>query len=82
MIDATLTEQQFQRLGARQAELIGAGSSRYLPWLLDDVDPAMTGTVLRRIPEPLRVAYRDQWRAAYDDLRLWERPGPAAQARS
>jgi iron-sulfur cluster repair protein YtfE (RIC family) len=76
LIDATLTEQQFRRLGERQAELIGADSSRYLPWLLDDIEPAMTTAILSRIPEPLRIAYEDQWRAAYDDLLLWD---PAAQ---
>jgi iron-sulfur cluster repair protein YtfE (RIC family) len=71
LIEATLTEQQFQRLGQRQAELIGADARRYLPWLLDDMDPARITAVLSRIPEPLRVAYRDEWQAAYADLRLW-----------
>jgi iron-sulfur cluster repair protein YtfE (RIC family) len=71
LIDATFTEQQWQRLGQRQAELIGADAPRYLPWLLDDMDPARIAAVLSRIPEPLRVAYRDEWRANYADLRLW-----------
>lgn len=75
LIDATLTEQQWQRLGQRQAELIGADAPRYLPWLLDDADPARIAAVLSRIPEQLRDAYRDEWRANYADLRLW---GPAA----
>jgi hemerythrin-like domain-containing protein len=74
LIDATMTEQQFQRLGERQAELIGADAARYLPWLLDDTDPAMIAVVLSGMPEPVRIAYQSQWRAAYDDMRLWEQP--------
>ncbi len=75
LIDATLNEQQFQRLGQRQAELIGADAPRYLPWLLDDMDPARIAAVLGRIPEPLRVAYRDEWQAQYADVRLWAPAG-------
>jgi iron-sulfur cluster repair protein YtfE (RIC family) len=73
LIDATLTQQQWQRLGQRQAELVGADAPRYLPWLLDEMDPAKIAAVLSRMPEPLRVAYRDEWRANYADLRLWAR---------
>jgi iron-sulfur cluster repair protein YtfE (RIC family) len=76
LIDVTLTEQQWQRLGQRQAELIGADAPRYLPWLLDDMDPARVTAVLSRIPAPFRVAYRDEWQARYAGLRLW----PAASA--
>jgi hypothetical protein len=76
LIDVTLTEQQVQRLGQRQAELIGADASRYLPWLLDGVPPDLAAAVLSRVPGPARAAYRDQWRAAYGDLRLWD---PAAE---
>jgi Hemerythrin HHE cation binding domain len=76
LIDVTLTEQQVQRLGQRQAELIGADASRYLPWLLDGVPPNLAAAVLSRVPGPARAAYRDQWRAAYGDLRLWD---PAAE---
>lgn len=75
LIDATLTEQQWQRLGQRQAELVGADAPRYLPWLLDDMDPARVTAVLSRIPEPFRVAYRDEWQARYAGLRLWPPTG-------
>jgi hypothetical protein len=71
LIDATLTDEQFRRLGQRQAELIGADAPRYLPWLLDDLNPATVAEVLTRIPEPLRAAYHDEWRAGYADLPLW-----------
>ena len=75
LIDATLTEEQWQRVGQRQAELIGADAPRYLPWLLDDMDPARIAAVLSRIPEPLRNAYHEEWRATYADLHLWTPAG-------
>ena len=61
--------------GRERAELIGADAPRYLPWLLDDMDPARIAAVLGRIPEPLRVAYRDEWQAQYADVRLWAPAG-------
>jgi Hemerythrin HHE cation binding domain len=81
LIDATLTGQQWSRLGQRQAELIGADASRYLPWLLDERDPEVTAAVLAGMPGPIRTAYRDQWRAAYGDLRLWDPAAARAGAR-
>lgn len=62
-------------MGQRQAELIGSDAPRYLPWLLDHIDPARTAAVLARMPEPLRVAYRDEWRATFADLHLWAPAG-------
>jgi hypothetical protein len=81
LIDATLSGQQVSRLGQRQAELIGADASRYLPWLLDGVSPEAAAAVLERVPGPARTAYREQWRAAYGDLRLWDPAGTQAGAR-
>ena len=71
LIDATLDEQQFKRVGDRQAELIGADASRYLPWLLDEIAPAKVAAILSRIPERFRIAYQDQWQPAFDGLTLW-----------
>ena len=38
-----------------------------------------TARILQNIPEPLRLAYRDQWRPAYADFDRWgataEQPG-------
>jgi hypothetical protein len=81
LIDATLTEEQVGRLGQRQAELIGADAARYLPWLLDGTSPEATAAVLARVPGPARTAYREQWRAAYGDLRLWDPSAARAGAR-
>jgi hypothetical protein len=71
LIDATLTEQEWQRFGAQHGNRIGAGASRYLPWLLDGASAERTAMILGRMPEPVRIAYRDEWRAAYAELDLW-----------
>src|SRR5207245_2409645 len=49
----------------------GAAAPRYLPWLLDSASEKITATILGRMVEPLRNAYRDEWRKAYVALDLW-----------
>ncbi|MGV9772354.1 hemerythrin domain-containing protein [Streptosporangium sp. NPDC003464] len=75
LIDATLDEEQWGRLGRRQRERIGTAAPRYLPWLLDDLDPHRAAAILGRMPEPLRTAYENDWRAAYVGLDLWGAAG-------
>jgi hemerythrin-like domain-containing protein len=75
LIDRTLTEQQWNRLGQRQAEKIGGDASRYLPWLLNDLDPQRAAAVLARMPAPLRASYETEWRAAYRDIDAWPATG-------
>lgn len=71
LMDAVLTEEQWQTFSEEQRARIGVNAPRYLPWLLDSADAERTATILRRIPEPLRIAYQDEWRIAYAGLRLW-----------
>jgi Hemerythrin HHE cation binding domain len=76
LMDATLTEQQWQHFGAVHGERIGGDAPRYLPWLLDDADARTTALVLERMPAPILAAYHDEWRAAYADLSLYARKAP------
>jgi iron-sulfur cluster repair protein YtfE (RIC family) len=76
LIDNTLTEQQWSRLGQRQAEKIGSEAPRYLPWLLDDLDPQLAAAVLARMPPALRASYETEWRAAYREIDVWPVIGP------
>ena len=71
LIDDILNEEQWSHLGRRQAEKIGAEVPRYLPWLLDELDPQRAAAILARMPEQIRTAYHGEWRAAYTDLGLW-----------
>ena len=71
LIDATVTEEQFQAFGTEHGKRIGGDAPRYLPWMLDGATPEVTATVLDRFPAPLQQAYRDQWQPAYTRLMLW-----------
>jgi hemerythrin-like domain-containing protein len=74
LIDATLPEGEWSAVGQEHAERIGDGASRYLPWVLDDLDPAMAARLLGGFPAPLVQAYETEWRPAYEALNLWPRP--------
>jgi Hemerythrin HHE cation binding domain len=72
LIDATLTEEQWQHFGREHGKRLLDDASRYLPWLLDGASPERTAIILGRfMPEPLRRAYRDDWAPAYAGVDLW-----------
>jgi hemerythrin-like domain-containing protein len=71
LIDATVTEQQWQALGAESGRRIGGDVRRYLPWMLDGASPDLTATVLGLLPPALREAYSDEWQPAYAKLTVW-----------
>ena len=71
LLDDTLSAQQWSRFGAAHAQKIGDDARRYLPWLLDGLAPDRAARILAGMPEPIRVAYRDEWRPEFDRLRLW-----------
>jgi hypothetical protein len=71
LIGATLSEQQWQRFGQDNAARNGDRAPVYLPWLLDGADEDRAAQVLARMPEQLRVMYRDVWRPAYDAQPRW-----------
>ncbi|MEV5959739.1 hemerythrin domain-containing protein [Streptomyces sp. NPDC051987] len=71
LMDITLTQQQWQDFSAEQRTRVGDDSARYLPWMLDDIDAAKVANILGKMPEPLRNAYENDWRKAYEDLAIW-----------
>ena len=75
LIDATLTEAQWQHFGELQRMAIADDTRRYLPWLLDDLSTEHAEYVLGVMPEPLRNAYHDQWQPAYVQLDPWGSTG-------
>ncbi|BCB80060.1 hypothetical protein GCM10022251_07630 [Phytohabitans flavus] len=74
LIGATLDREQWARFGELHRTRIGADLSRYLPWMLDSVDPARTEQILGGLPAPLLASYRDEWQPAYARLEIWGRP--------
>ena len=79
LIDATVTEEQWEQFGNEHGKRLRPEAPRYLPWLLEGLDTDRTARILQNIPEPLRLAYRSQWRPAYAEFDRWgataEQPG-------
>ncbi|MFE3169365.1 hemerythrin domain-containing protein [Streptomyces sp. NPDC059224] len=71
LMDITLSQEQWQAFSAEQRTRIGDDSSRYLPWLLDDIGAVKVANIIGKMPEPLRNAYENDWRKAYEDLDIW-----------
>ncbi|MGW7420477.1 hemerythrin domain-containing protein [Streptomyces sp. NPDC054813] len=71
LMDITLSQEQWQAFSAEQRTRIGDDSSRYLPWLLDDIGAVKVANIIGKMPEPLRNAYENDWRQAYEDLDIW-----------
>ncbi|GAA2081951.1 hemerythrin domain-containing protein [Actinomadura alba] len=71
LIDATLTEEQWRHFGQVHGSLIGPDVPRILPWLLDGASTEAVATMLAPLPEPVRIAYQDEWRPAYAALDRW-----------
>ena len=71
LIDATLPEAEWATFGQEHGKRIGDGASRYLPWVLDDVDPAVAARILGGLPRSLVETYETEWRPAYASLERW-----------
>ena len=71
LIDATVTEQQWQAFGVEGGRRLGGDVQRFLPWVLDDVPPEITTKVVGMLPPPVQQAYRDEWQPTYAALTRW-----------
>jgi iron-sulfur cluster repair protein YtfE (RIC family) len=71
LIQALLTEEQWQYYGRVNARLVGPDAPRVLPWLLDGASEQAVAAMLAPLPEPARAAYRNEWQPAYAALDLW-----------
>jgi len=74
LIDATVTEQQWQAFGNENGKRNGPDAPRFLPWLLEGLDAASAEHILSGMPGPVRAAYRDEWLGAYRRLDRWAAP--------
>jgi len=71
LIDAAVTEAQWQQFGMEHTKRIGPGTARYMPWLLDDASADSAANVLGKLPPPIRLAFQNEWQPAYAQLNLW-----------
>jgi hypothetical protein len=71
LIDASLTEQQWQHFAQIHAERIAGDAPTYMPWLLNGASPQTLDAVLGKFPPPLLAAFREQWGPKYAALAIW-----------
>ena len=71
LINATLTQQQWQHFSEVHRNRIGGDVPRYFPWLLENASTENAASVLGLLPENIRNTYRDDWLPAYSRLDLW-----------
>ncbi|MGV9264939.1 hemerythrin domain-containing protein [Kitasatospora sp. NPDC003701] len=71
LVQAVVTAQQWERFQQVHTRRIAAEADRLLPWLLDGADERTAAALLAPLPEPVRRAYREQWRPAYAALDRW-----------
>jgi hypothetical protein len=79
LIDASLTEQEWQHFARVHSQRNMPDASRYMPWLLDGASQQTLAAIIGNFPPPLLTAYREQWAPAYAALDIWPAAGqPAA----
>jgi len=71
LIDASLTEQEWQHFAQVHAERIAGDAPTYMPWLLNGASPQTLDAVLGKFPPPLLTAFREQWGPKYAALAIW-----------
>jgi hemerythrin-like domain-containing protein len=71
LIDATVTDEQWQDFGLEHGKRIGAEGPRVFPWILEGLDDARTQHILQMVPDALRALYVNQWVGAYRRLDRW-----------
>jgi hemerythrin-like domain-containing protein len=76
LVDAVLTEKEWEAFGDEQRRAVGLrGGATFFPWALDGAGPGVEQRVLALVPPPVRFLYRKQWRPKYDKRSPWGRAG-------
>lgn len=71
LIDATLTQAEWQAFGQASGKLLGADAPRVIPWMLDGASDEAVAAMLSPLPAPVRAAYENEWVPAYKAIDLW-----------
>ncbi|MFE5964818.1 hemerythrin domain-containing protein [Streptomyces sp. NPDC056463] len=72
LVQAILSEEQWEHFGRVHAQRIGVDAARILPWLLDGAAERTVAAVLAQLlPESEHRAYTDRWQPAYAALDRW-----------
>jgi iron-sulfur cluster repair protein YtfE (RIC family) len=71
LIERTLTPAQLLHFGGVHAAKGGADGPVLTAWMLEGADDETLAATLAILPEPVRAAYRDEWRPAYVARDWW-----------
>lgn len=71
LIDARLTQEQWQHYSEVHVAKTGPDTATLLPWLLEDADENVVEMMTARMPENVRGMFNDQWTPAYRDRDRW-----------
>lgn len=71
VIDVTISPAQWQFLTDEHTRLGADDMSRMTAWVLDGASPDHTAAMLNSVPEPVRLAYLNEWQPAYAAVDLW-----------
>jgi hypothetical protein len=78
LIDASLTEPQWQHFAQVHGERLRGDVALYLPWLLNEASPQTLAAVAGKFPPPLLAAYREEWGPKYAAMNIWTAAGQSA----
>jgi hypothetical protein len=78
LIDASLTEAQWQHFAQVHTERIRGDTATYLPWLLNGASQQTLDAVRGKFPPPLLKAFREEWGPKYAALDVWPDAGESA----
>ena len=71
LMDITMTKEEWTVFAVAGRDQIGDDARRYLPWLLDGMPADQLAGFVSNMPDPLRIPYETEWRAAYEELDIW-----------
>ena len=71
VIDVTISPAQWQFLTDEHTRLGADDMPRMTAWVLDGASPEHTAAMLNSVPEPVRLAYHNEWQPAYAAVDLW-----------
>lgn len=71
VIDVTISPAQWQLLTDEHSRLGAGDMPRMTAWVLDGASPERVAAMLGSVPEPVRLAYHNDWRPTYAAVDLW-----------